>query len=125
PTDHARPPVQRFLAAHRWREIDAALLARLDGLAAARGATLFTLLVACFEVLLARYTGQDEFLIGIPTMGRTRPSWTEVVGYFANLIPLRARLHSGPSIADTLEQVRTDLVNGMRHQDLPFGRLGG
>jgi amino acid adenylation domain-containing protein len=123
PTDHPRPPAQRFVAAHRWHAIDAGLLGRLEALAVANDATLVAVLVSCFAILLARHTGQDDLIIGVLTTGRTQPAWGDVIGYFAHPIPLRARLAGEPSLREALRRIRGTLLDGLRHQDLPFARM--
>jgi len=123
PTDHPRPITQRFLGEHRTLELDPLLSAQLETLASGRDTSLFALLLTCFHVLLFRYSGQDDVLIGVPTSGRTQPQWADVVGFFVNMIPVRARLSSELSLADALAQVRRTLLDGLRHQDFPFAKI--
>jgi amino acid adenylation domain-containing protein len=105
-----------------WR-IEAALGARLKTLAASAGATLYMTLLAAFQVLIGRYTGQDEFLVGSPFAGRNRPGFEGVVGYFINLVPLRANLSGNPSFRALLGRVAATVLDALAHQDYPFPLL--
>jgi amino acid adenylation domain-containing protein len=77
-------------------------------------------LLAAFQVLLGRYTGQTDFLIGSPFAGRNRPGFERVIGYFINLLPLRANLSDNPSFPELLGRVGRTVLDALQHQDLPF-----
>ncbi len=96
---------------------------QLRRLAQAHGATLYMVLLAAFQTLLHRYTGQDDVLVGSPTNGRNRPETTGVVGYFVNLIALRADLSGDPSFRQFLGRVRQTTLDALAHQDFPFPLL--
>ena len=81
-----------------WR-LEPAPGARLKALAASEGTTLYALLLAAFQVQLGRYTGQEDFLVGCPFAGRSRPGFEEVIGYFVNMLPLRATCPATPPSA--------------------------
>jgi amino acid adenylation domain-containing protein len=92
-------------------------------LAAASGGTLFAVLLTAFQALLARFTGAEDLVVGAPAAGRTRPGFEEVVGYFANLLPLRARLAGDPSFRALAAATARTVVAAVEHQDLPFPLL--
>ncbi len=105
PTDRPRPPVfSRRGGAIPWR-LAPDLVRRLKALAASEGTTLYAVLLAAFQVQLGRYTGQEEFLVGCPFAGRSRPGFENVIGYFINMLPLCADLSSDPPFAALLRRV--------------------
>src|SRR3712207_629247 len=97
PTDRPRPRVQTHRGALCDFALDEGLTARLKDLARAEGATPYATLLAAFAALLARYTGQDDLLIGTPMAGRGRADFEHMVGYLVNVLPLRADLSGGPT----------------------------
>ena len=96
------------------------LTRRLNELSRRMDTTLYTTLLAAFAVLLSRYTGQSEIVIGSPTAGRSRAAYTKVVGYFVNLLPLRLNLGGNPSFVRVVERVRTTVLDAFSHQAYPF-----
>lgn len=123
PTDRPRPPVMTYRgAAHDWT-FDPALVHRLRQLAREQGVTLFTVLLAAFQVLLHRCTGQDDLIVGTTTAGRDRPEWERVVGYFLNQLPLRADLSGAPPFSAFLRQVRQTVLEGLEYPDYPLSLL--
>ncbi|AKT41199.1 MupA/Atu3671 family FMN-dependent luciferase-like monooxygenase [Chondromyces crocatus] len=123
PTDRPRSPVQTYRGATRAFALDPALTAALRRLGEAHGATLYATLLAAFQALLARYTGQDDILVGSPMAGRTRAELANLFGYFVNPVVLRADLSSDPSFAQLLAQVRGTVIEAIEHQDYPFALL--
>ncbi|HWS88113.1 MAG TPA: amino acid adenylation domain-containing protein, partial [Pyrinomonadaceae bacterium] len=109
-------------AAHIFR-LDADLTRRLRELARRHDATLYVVLLAAYELLLARYTGQEELLVGVPMAGRTGAALSRTVGYFVNPVALRARVGGGETFTELLEQVRQALLGAMAHQEYPFPLL--
>jgi non-ribosomal peptide synthetase component F len=87
------------------------------------GVTMFMTLLAVFQVVLARFTGQDDLLIGIPAAGRTVPQAEGLIGFFVNMLALRADLTDDPTFTQLLTRVREHTLSGLAHQDLPFERL--
>ena len=123
PADRPRPPIfSRRGGAAPWR-LDPRLIGRLKALAASQGVTLYTALLATFQVLLGRYTGQTDFLIGAPFAGRSRPEFEGVIGYFINMLPLRAELAGDPPFRALLRRVGSTVLEGLEHQDYPFSLL--
>ncbi|SEI40591.1 non-ribosomal peptide synthase domain TIGR01720/amino acid adenylation domain-containing protein [Azotobacter beijerinckii] len=110
-------------AARLVREIPAALAARLGELARGEGATLFQLLLAAFQLLLARYSGQRDIRVGVPVANRQRAEIAPLIGFFVNTQVLRAELRPRESFRDLLGQVRQRALEAQEHQDLPFDRL--
>ncbi|AHG93595.1 amino acid adenylation domain protein (plasmid) [Gemmatirosa kalamazoonensis] len=99
------------------------LAAALKALARAHDATLFMTLLAAWQVLLARYTGQDDVLVGTPIAGRTRPEVEGLVGYFADTLVVRARLGGAPTFAEHLARVRETSLAAFDHQEVPYEKL--
>ena len=120
PTDRLRPPVQSFRGATVTRRLDADLTRGLKRLAAAADATLFMTLLAAYQVLLHRYTMQDDILVGSPTADRHRDELTGLVGDFVNMVALRADFRGGPTFRQLLVQTRPKVVGAIQHQDYPF-----
>ncbi|HEX2202233.1 MAG TPA: amino acid adenylation domain-containing protein, partial [Longimicrobium sp.] len=123
PSDRPRPPVQTFNGAVHRAILPHALLDDLRALGRTEGATLFMVVLAAFEVLLARHTGQADFVIGTPIAGRTRPELEGLIGFFINTLALRATLGDDPAFRALLARVRESTLQAYAHQDLPFERL--
>jgi amino acid adenylation domain-containing protein len=128
-TDRPRPPVPSQRGATHRFTLDAALSQQLRALARSEGTTLYTVLLAAFQILLHRYTAQDDIAVGSPTFGRSEPRFEAVVGHFVNMLVLRADLSGRPSFRAFLGQVRETVLGALAHQDFPFAllveRLGG
>ncbi len=123
PADRPRPAVQTFAGAQAAVRLEPALVASLREAGRAGGHTLFMLLLGAFEVLLARWSGQETLLVGTPVSGRARPEVQGLVGFFVNTLPLRADLAGEPSLGELLERVKAAELAAFAHQELPFGRL--
>jgi amino acid adenylation domain-containing protein len=123
PADLPRPSMQTFRgAAHQFR-LNAASRLRLRSLAAQNGATLFSVLLSAWAVLLHRYSGQSELLIGAPTAGRTHAAFRAVAGYFVNPVVIRVNFSGDPMFENLLAQVRGKVLGALAHQDFPFPLL--
>jgi amino acid adenylation domain-containing protein len=122
PTDHERPPVQRFRGAIEHLTIDGALVAELKELAHREGASLFMVLAAAFTVLLQRYSGQDDIVFGTPIDGRGRPELQSMIGYCLNAVVLRADASGDPGFRELLARVR-DLTLAALANEVPFDRM--
>ncbi len=123
PLDGPRPPVLGTSgAAHRFR-LEPKLASRLRALAREEGTTLFTVLLAAFQVLLSRLSGQQEVLVGSPVAGRSLERFGSVVGYFVNPLVLRAELSGAPTFREFLGQVRGTVMGALEHPDVPFYQL--
>jgi len=119
-TDRPRAPVQRHRGAGQPFTLDAALTAQVRLLARQEGVTFYTVLLAAFYVLLYRYTGQDDLVVGSPRFGRPPQGFERTVGYFASPCALRAQVDGEADFASFLRQVREVLVGSKAHQDFPF-----
>ncbi|WP_437970202.1 amino acid adenylation domain-containing protein [Sorangium sp. So ce260] len=120
PTDRPRPAARSFRGrTHRFelpRDLAAALRRRSQEL----GATMFMTLLAGFEALLHRYSGQEDFCVGTPVAGRGRTEIEPLIGLFVNTLVLRARLDGDPSFEELVGRVKADALEAYAHQDLPF-----
>jgi acyl carrier protein len=123
PADRQRPPVWTFRGDLRSAPLEKIPAAELERQARAHGATPFMLLLAGLQVLLGRYTGQDDFAVGTPTANRTRSELENVVGFFVNMLPLRAGLSGGPGFHEVLGRVRDTALEAFSHQGVPFDLL--
>ena len=122
PVDHSRQTTQLIgdsVPLHFTRQKNDALYQ----FARSNGVTANMLIVSAFQVLLSRYSGQQEFLIGVPAVGRTRPEFGEIVGYFINPIVLRADLSEDPRFEELLVRVRREIIAVIENQDYPFPLL--
>ena len=115
--------MQTFRGASEPLRLDAQLTARLKALARANDATLFMTLLAAFKVLLYRYTGQEDLLVGSPTAGRHSAQFASTVGYFVNPVVLRTSPNGALSFAEFLQQVRHTTLAAFAHQEYPFALL--
>jgi amino acid adenylation domain-containing protein len=124
PTFRPRRPVQTFRGeAHRFT-LDAEVAHRLKALSQDTGATLYMILLAAYQVLLHRYSGQDDIIVGsLVASGRNRAEFAKLVGFFDNQIALRADLSTNPSFRQFLAQVQAVVLEGFRHQQYPFPLL--
>ncbi|HEY0606846.1 MAG TPA: condensation domain-containing protein, partial [Herpetosiphonaceae bacterium] len=123
PTDRPRPPVQQFQGAEHLFTIPPDLHAALLRLSQQSGATLFMTLLAAWQMLLARYSGQDDITVGSPIANRTRVEIEPLIGFFVNTLVLRARLGGQSSFQSLLEQVRETTLGAYAHQDIPFEQV--
>ncbi len=123
PTDRPRPPVQTYNGASISCKLSRELSQKLLDFSRDRGVTLYMTLLAAFQVLLYRYTNQEDLLLGSPTTGRSRADLAELVGYFVNPVVCRADLSGNPTFEEFLNQVRSTVLDALAHQDYPFARL--
>jgi len=123
PTDRPRPPVQTFHGDSVPVAVPPGVAAALRALAREHNATLFMLLLAAWQSLLHRITGQDDLVVGSPVAHREQPEVRGLIGFFVNLLPLRADLSGNPSFAQLLGRVRSTALEAYDHADVPFERL--
>ena len=121
--DRLRPAVQTYRGASYTFELDAELARRLRGLGKNHDATLYMTLLAAFQTLLYRHTGQEDILVGSPAAGRSRAAFSNTVGYFVNPLVLRANLSGSPNFTQFLSSVRRTVLDAFAHQDYPFALL--
>ncbi|MBA3947793.1 MAG: amino acid adenylation domain-containing protein, partial [Herpetosiphonaceae bacterium] len=120
PTDHPRPTIQAFHGARQSVTFPVTLTKPLKVLSQGEGATLFMTLLAAFQTLLHRYTGQTDLLVGSPIAGRTRTETEALIGCFVNTLVLRTELAGNPRFRALIRQVRDTAFQAYAHQDLPF-----
>ena len=123
PTDHPRPAIQTFRGEQQQMGLSAELSQRLRALSQREGVTLFMTLLAAFDVLLARYSGQGDLAIGTPIANRTRAEIEGVIGCFVNTLVLRTDLSDNPVFRDLLARVRETALGAYAHQDVPFEQV--
>ncbi|POZ49834.1 non-ribosomal peptide synthetase [Methylovulum psychrotolerans] len=123
PTDRPRPPQLSYRGTQAAIRLPAALSQDLKALAQQHNATLFMVLLAALQVLLHRYSGQDDIVVGTAIAGRTRQETEHLLGFFANTLALRADLSGNPSFCQLLGQVRKVCLEAYNHQELPFEKL--
>ncbi len=122
-TDRPRPPVQTFPGAGEVFRLDRDLTQRIKQLSQESEATLFITLLAAFLVLISRYTGQLDLVVGSPIANRNSKSVEQLMGFFANTLALRGDLSGNPRFRDFHAQVRQTTLSAYAHQDLPFEML--
>ncbi|MBV9789076.1 MAG: AMP-binding protein, partial [Chloroflexi bacterium] len=123
PTDRPRPTVQSFVGAAQTFKLGQPLTRELKTLTQTTETTPFQVLLAAFQVLLYRYSGQQSFLVGSPTSGRSRAKLADSVGYFVNPVVLCADLAGQPTFSELLGRVRRTVQGALAHQDYPFPLL--
>ncbi len=123
PADHARRADGRYRAARQHLELPPPLVAALRQRAQAEGATLFMALLAALQVLLYRYTGQNDIRVGVPAAGRGRIETEGLIGLFVNTQVLRNVLDGRTSLRQALHAARDAALGAQAHQDLPFEQL--
>jgi aspartate racemase len=122
-TDRSRSPQPSSAGASHDFELPVALADSLRRLCRAEGTTLFMTLLAGFKVLLARYTGAEDIVVGTPVANRNHLELESIVGFFANTLVLRTDLSGDPSFRDILARVREVSLAAYTHQDMPFEKI--
>ncbi|HEX7239758.1 MAG TPA: amino acid adenylation domain-containing protein, partial [Longimicrobiaceae bacterium] len=123
PTDRPRAPGRGARAGVHGFALDPELTRGLRALGRSEGATLFMTVLAAWQALLGRHAGQDDVVVGSPVAGRPRVELEGLIGFFVNLLPLRARLGGDPTWRELLGRVRESALGAYAHQELPFERL--
>jgi amino acid adenylation domain-containing protein/non-ribosomal peptide synthase protein (TIGR01720 family) len=123
PTDRSRPAVQTFRGANQSIQLSQELTGGLRALSQREDATLFMTLMAAFQTLLHRYTGERDILVGTPIAGRNHAEVEGLIGFFVNTLVMRADLGGDPSFRSLLRQVRETALGAYANQDLPFETL--
>lgn len=123
PMDRPRPVIQRYMGSHYLRPLAQELVEDMRQVGKLEQATLFMSLMAAFDILLARCSGQEDLVVGTPVANRTLEELTPLIGLFVNTLALRVQVRAGDSYLDVLRQVREQTLEGYQHQELPFERL--
>lgn len=123
PTDLPRPARQTYRGEMITFELDAPLVDSLRDLSRSQGVTLFTTMTAAICILMQRYSGQDDIVIGTPTSGRKRAEIRGLIGYFNNMLPIRADLSGDPTFVDLMRSVRDVIAGALDHDEVPFEKM--
>ena len=126
PADHPRPSVQAYRAFRGDQQtmtLPAELTRRIRALCQKENITLFMVLMAAYQILLHRYTGEEDIVVGTPIAGRPVPEIEDLIGLFINTLAIRARVSSDATVRDFLNHVKQVALGAYANQDLPFERL--
>jgi amino acid adenylation domain-containing protein len=123
PGDRPRPAARSFRGAVHPFRLPAALRERCAELARESRVTPFAVLLAAFQLLLHRYTGAEDLVVGTPSAARTRPELEELAGFFVNTLPVRVGLGGGPTFRELLRRAGEAAAGALAHQEVPFDRL--
>jgi acyl carrier protein len=123
PTDRSRPARQSYRGATETAVFPSSLLKAVKALSQQEGASLFMTLLAAFQTLLSRYTGQEDITVGSPIAGRNRMELEELIGFFLNTLVLRGDLSGNPTFRELLRRIKEVTLGAYGHQDLPFEKL--
>ena len=123
PTDRPRPPVQSYRGSSLSRLLPKALSSSLSSLCQHEGVTPFMALLATFQTLLSRYSGQSDIVVGTDIAGRTHSDTEGLIGFFVNQLVLRGDLSGDPSFRELLQRTRQVTLGAYAHQDVPFEEL--
>jgi amino acid adenylation domain-containing protein len=123
PTDRPRPPVAGFDGAVEWIDLGADVWAGVRELCHRERATPFAVVLAALQVLLHRYTGQDDVVVGTSSANRSRAELEPLIGLLVNVLPIRSDLSGDPTFLDLLGRVRETTIDAYAHQDLPFAKV--
>jgi amino acid adenylation domain-containing protein len=123
PYSHPAPPVQTFGGAMHSVSLPLGLSEALRELCRREGVTLYMALLAAFNVLLYRYSGEEDIVIGSNTAGRNHSGSEKLLGYFLNTIPLRSDLSGDPTFRELLDRVRGTTLDALSHDEVPLDRL--
>jgi amino acid adenylation domain-containing protein len=123
PADHPRSALQGWAGAKHAFAVSAELTASLAEAAREEGTTLYVVVSAAFALLLSRYSGEDDFLLGTLLANRTRPELAEMAGFFANTVPLRLQMEGDPTLRELIARVHATVADAQRHGALPFDRI--
>ncbi len=123
PSDFPRPAVQSFEGDHIRFEVETELLGSLKRLAAENGSTLYMVLFAAYNVLLSKYSGQEDIVVGTPTAGRSQADLEHVVGMFVGTLALRSRPEGGKTFRTFLSEIKEYALQAFEAQEYPFDSL--
>jgi amino acid adenylation domain-containing protein len=123
PADHQRPAIQTLRGARQLRLLSGELTAQVEMLSRQEKVTLFMILLAAFQILLLRYTGQQDLVVGTAITDRTQTELENLIGIFDNMLALRTDLSGNPTCQQALRQVREVVLGAYEHRDVPFEKL--
>lgn len=123
PTDHPRPAVQTFRGARHPIAFSKQLTDRLKAFSRGENVTLFMTILAAFDSLLQRYSGEDDIVVGTPVANRDWAETEDLIGFFVNSLPLRTSLAGNPTFRELVQRVRETASDAFVHHNLPFEQL--
>ena len=123
PLDHPRPSARTFHGASEMFRLPLESLRALKELSRQEGATLFMTLMAGFQAMLSRYSGQEQIVVGTDLANRTTPETERMIGFFINLLAVRTDLSGNPTFRELLGRVREGLLEAYAHQEVPFPKI--
>lgn len=123
PSDYIRPSVQSFNGTRQYLEIDEGMLEYLNRLCNKKGVTLFMVLLAAYILLLGRYSGRDDIVIGVPVAARNHTEIENLIGFFVNMLAIRIDLSDNPTLDGFLARISEATLGAYGNQDIPFERL--
>jgi len=123
PTDRPRPAVQTYPGKTETLWFGETLSEKIHKFSEAHNSTVFTVLLSAYYLLLQRYSGQDDLIVGTPTAGRSRNEFANLIGYFVNPIPMRARVDDQLSFHEFLKITRVNVLQAFNYMDLPLTRI--
>ena len=123
PTDRPRPPVRTQRGARHPFVLNEEMTEQIKRLSRRENVTLFMTLLAAFDSLLSRYTGQQDIVLGAAIANRNRRETESLIGFFVNMLVLRTDLSGGPTFKELLARVREVTLGAYAHQDVPFEKL--
>ncbi|WP_241392682.1 non-ribosomal peptide synthetase [Rippkaea orientalis] len=123
PLDRPRPSVHRYQGGRQSFQLSSPVVKQLQELAQTEGATMFMVLLAGFQLLLSRYSGQDDISVGTPVANRSQDILNHLIGFFVNTLVMRTDLCGNPTLRQLLGVVKRTCLDAYNHQDLPFDKL--
>ncbi|MEU4565099.1 amino acid adenylation domain-containing protein [Micromonospora sp. NPDC023956] len=123
PTDRPRPTTRSQRGAAHYLTLSATVTRRVEEFSQAAGATLFMTLLAGYQAVLSRHSGQDDIVVGTPVAGRDHPDLEGLIGFFVNTVALRVSTAGSPSLRELVGRVREVTLNGLGNAELPFEKL--
>ena len=123
PTDRPRPAVQSYEGAGEWVLISEEIAQKLRELARGEGVTMFMLLLSAFKILLHRYSGQEQIVVGTPIAGRNQIELEPLIGFFVNMLAIKTDLGGDPSVREAIGREREAALGAYGHQDVPFEKV--
>ncbi|MDE1361764.1 lichenysin synthetase A [Bacillus paralicheniformis] len=122
-TDEPRPSVQSFEGDRVSAVLPKDMKEKLAVLAEQNGATLYMVMLAAYNMLLAKYSGQEDVIVGTPAAGRRHSDLEGIIGMFVNTLAIRSKVESGRTFRDFLHDVKKTVIDAFEHQEYPFERL--
>jgi non-ribosomal peptide synthetase component F/NRPS condensation-like uncharacterized protein/acyl carrier protein len=123
PTDHERPKIPTQRGSSFAVRLPAELTRKVKELSQREGVTLYMTLLAAYQTLLHRYSGQADIAVGTPIAGRMRKETENLIGFFVNTLVMRTKLGGNPGFREVLRQVKEATLGAYAHQDVPFEKL--